>query len=102
MILSFVFLLSCGEKKNEDFVKSYYDDGTIKSELRYKDGKLNGECWWYYQNGKPQLKITYTNDTLNGEAMRWYDNGNIESRYYFSNDQYDGLFESYKIALEYA
>ena len=31
--------------------KAYWDNGKLKSELRYEDGKLNGECVWYDQNG---------------------------------------------------
>ena len=68
LFLTAFLFISCGNSEDGNVVKSYYDDGTLKSELRYKDGKLNGESVWYYSNGKPQMKINYTNDTLNGEA----------------------------------
>lgn len=98
-ILYLLLLVSCGrnDSMKENVVRSYYDNGNVKSELRYKDGKLNGECMWYYQNGKPQMKINYINDTLNGETVSWYENGNMQSRYNVRDDQYEGLFETFNV-----
>ena len=93
----FSFLLtSCNEKT--DAVRAYYENGNIKSELRYKDGKLNGECKWFYSNGKPEMMVHYDMNVLNGEAMRWYENGNEEARFYFKDNQYDSIFESYNVS----
>lgn len=48
----------------EDWVFTYYPDGSIQSETHYEDGVL-AFCWEYYENG------TVSNYTS------WYANGNI-------------------------
>ncbi len=100
-ILSFlviiVVLVSCSDKKEKDVVRSYWDNGNLKSELRYKDGKLNGDCFWYFSNGRPDMKAHYDMNVMEGEVLRWYENGNIQSRYYIKKDQYDSIFESYNV-----
>lgn len=88
-------LFSCKEKDAP--VVSYWDDGVLKSELRYKDGKLDGVCRWYYRNGKPEMEVIYSMDKLNGEATRWYENGNLEEKSYYKDNQYDGVVQEYNV-----
>lgn len=91
-------LISCSDiNKDRDVVKSYYDNGNLKSELRYKDGMLNGECAWYYSNGSIRMKSHYDMNVLSGETIMWYENGNIQSRYFAKNNEYDSVFESYNV-----
>ena len=68
----------------DDGVKrAYWENGKLKSELRYEQGKLNGECVWYDQNGKKQTQAFYHNDTLEGLYQRWHNNGQLaEERWY--------------------
>ena len=98
-ILSIVFcvvLLSCSDK-DKNVVRSYWDNGNLKSELRYKDGMLHGDCSWYFSNGKPDMKAYYNANVMEGEVLRWYENGNLQSRYFIKNDQYDSIFELYNV-----
>ena len=76
LVIIFV-LVSCSGNKDKDVVRSYWGNGKLKSELRYKDGKLNGDCFWYFANGKPDMKVHYNMNTMEGEVLRWYENGNI-------------------------
>lgn len=92
-----ILIVSCSNNADKDIVRSYWENGNLKSELRYKDGKLNGECFWYYYNSKPEMKTTYELGKLNGETVRWYENGNIQSRYFIKDDNYDSIFESYNV-----
>lgn len=57
--------------------KAYWENGKLKSELRYKNDKLNGECVWYYQNGNKMSQGNYVDDVLEGSFMRWHPNGKI-------------------------
>lgn len=95
ILLIINILFSCKEKDAP--VISYWDDGVLKSELRYKDGKLDGVCRWYYRNGKPEMEVTYSMDKLNGEATRWYENGNLEEKSYYKDNQYDGVVQEYNV-----
>ena len=65
ILLIINILFSCKEKDNA--VVSYWPDGSLKSELHYKDGKLDGVCRWYYREGKPELEVTYSMNVLDGE-----------------------------------
>ena len=94
LILICLFFISCSDG---DVVRSYWDNGNLKSELRYNEGLLDGDCCWYYHNGKPEMKAYYNDNVMEGEVLRWYENGNIQSRYYIKNDQYDSIFESYNV-----
>lgn len=96
--MSLAILMSCANvNTDKDVVKSYYDNGKIKSELRYKDGKLNGECAWYYSNGSIRMRSHYDMNVLSGETTMWYENGNIQSRYFCKENEYDSIFESYNV-----
>lgn len=80
---------------SDDVQKAYWDDGTLKSELRYKDGKLNGDCVWYYSNGKKALQAYYKDDLKEGHLMRWYVDGVLEEDCWYKNDQLDSVYRSY-------
>ena len=98
ILMSMIVLVSCDDVgTDKNVVKSYWDNGNIKSELRYHDGMLNGECVWYYSNGNKQMQSHYVMNVLNGETQMWYENGNIQSRYYCKDDKYDSIFESYNV-----
>lgn len=90
-----VLFLSCKEKG--DAVVSYWPNGKVKSELRYKDGKLDGVCKWYYNNGTPSMEAIYSMNVLNGEACRWYENGNVEEKACYKDNKYDGVVEEYNV-----
>ncbi len=96
-VLVLLFVSSCNNDSEKDVVKSYYENGNLKSELRYKEGRLNGKCVWYYPNGKPELSINYVMDTLQGESLRWYENGYMQSRCFYKDNEYDSIFESYNV-----
>ncbi len=94
--LLFILLLSCADK--DDAVKSYWDNGNLKSELRYEEGKLNGLCRWYYNNGKPEMEVIYDMNVLEGPGKRWHENGNIESVFYYKNNVFDSIVEWYNVS----
>ena len=62
--LTVVLMVSCD--RHVQIKKDYWENGNLKSELRYEDGALNGRSIWYMVNGKPQIEVTYKNDTMNG------------------------------------
>ena len=75
LLVSMSFFAAC----NHGVEKAYWENGNLKSELRYVDGKLNGECVWYFTNGQKSLQAIYKDDVLEGHLMRWHANGQIES-----------------------
>jgi hypothetical protein len=49
----------------------YYDNGVLKDECVYKDGKLNGPCKRYYQNGKLWEELNYIDNKENGREKEY-------------------------------
>ena len=45
-------------------VKEYYDNGKIKKETNYKDGKKNGSWTLYWENGQLQRQTKWVNGKL--------------------------------------
>jgi antitoxin component YwqK of YwqJK toxin-antitoxin module len=64
----------------------FYEDGSVKQEGTYKDGKLHGKWVAYDTNGKKQSMATYTEGNKTGKWFFWtadkltevdYDNNQI-------------------------
>lgn len=92
----FLFMaLSVFVSCSDNIQKSYWDDGTLKSELRYKDGKLDGECVWYYSNGQKVLQAFYKDDLKEGHALRWYVDGVLQEDCWYKQDKLDSVYRSY-------
>jgi len=76
-------------------VKNYYDDGEIKSEARYKDGKLNGSIKEYYANGNLKREWNYKDGQLDGLDKSYFENGDIWIEKNYKNGKLNGLRKAY-------
>lgn len=92
-LLVLLFAASCGEggqpssreggeaSSCDDSVQyTYWDNGKLKSELRYADGQLNGECRWYYENGQLFKDGQYANGMMDGSWLVFYPDGSLAAR----------------------
>ena len=52
--------------------KEYYENGIIKEEISYKDGKLNGVSKEYYENGSLKSESTFKDGVLDGKVIEYY------------------------------
>ena len=75
--------------------REYWDNGKLKSELRYANGRLNGECLWYDRSGTPQVKANYRDDTLEGPYQRWHLNGQLSEEGWYKHGLRDSICRSY-------
>ena len=74
--LTFLFLFSDFLYGAEPEVyKEYWDNGKLKKETHFKNGKEEGIVSVWYKNGKIQTKGHYKNGKLNGLLYTWYKNG---------------------------
>jgi len=61
---------------------TWYETGQIKEEIQYRDGKRNGLTIDYYPNGVKQREIMYeNNEFVRQSVVTWHDNGKIRSKY---------------------
>lgn len=88
-----LFLASCGD----DVKKEYWENGNIKSELRYEGEKLNGVCTWYLPNGKPQMEVCYRDNQMNGLLRRWHENGNLMEECWYRDGVQDSVSKVYSL-----
>ena len=54
---------------------TYYENGQIKKEENYKDGKKDGKWTDWFDNGQIQFEINYKDGKLHGSVTSWYKNG---------------------------
>lgn len=57
------------------YYKEYYEDGTLKRQLNYKEGKKSGKGVLYYPSGKMESEFTFSYNVLQGDFIRYHDNG---------------------------
>jgi antitoxin component YwqK of YwqJK toxin-antitoxin module len=64
--------------------KYWYENGARKEKTRYYNGKKNGLSISWYKTGQQKHEVTYWNGTMNGLYTEWYPNGHVKmSGYYF-------------------
>ena len=91
-------LLLSGLASCKDSVrKSYWENGNIKSELRYEGDSLNGRCVWYFPNGKPQMEVNYRKNKMDGLLKRWYENGHLMEECWYKDGAQDSLCRNYSL-----
>ena len=95
--LNFIFWIYGSFNNNlnkmvEDGVlKEYYDNGNIKLEYNYNNGKKHGVQKKWFENKQIAINYNYKNGKLDGIQKKWYKNGNIKSQINYYNDILDGI-----------
>ncbi len=83
------------DQKPSSVKKSYYDDGTLKSELPIENGKANGIAKNYYPSGKLHSKIHYS-DGNKSKTIWYYRSGQKYQVTPYKNGQIDGTRKFYR------
>ncbi len=84
----------------------YRDDGKIKSEVNYVQGKEEGPYISYYDNGEKRLMVNYKYGQKDGLQKIFYDNGTVGSEVKYINGRREGVMtewdkEGYKTSEVY-
>ena len=64
---SFVYILNLQKMIltiKDGTYKTYYEDGTIKSQTTYKNNQLDGKCIYYNIKGEPEEIVLYNNGNI--------------------------------------
>lgn len=59
-------------------VKRYYENGKLRGEATYKNGKKNGIVKWYHKNGNLRGEITYRDGKEEGSERWYHENGDLD------------------------
>lgn len=75
--------------------KEYYDNGKLKAEIPYKNGKVEGVVKEYYENGNLRIEIPFKDGKQEGISKLYYENGNILGEKLFKNGKVEGIAKTY-------
>lgn len=114
IIITSLVALSCSENrvlKNQTSIKEnlivykenlfsgivfdVYENGQLKEEGLYKNGKKEGLHQEWYQNGQSKFKKNYIDGKQNGLTISWNKNGGIRSESNYKNGKLDGLWQMF-------
>src|ERR1035437_11111449 len=62
-------------------LKSYYDNGKLKSEENFVSGKIDSVCNYYFETGILKEKINFRNGARQGEYYLYYPDGVLKEFY---------------------
>ena len=68
-----------------------YENGNKKSELNFKNHRMNGLCTSWYENGNKTFEGNFKNGRPDGFLTIWHENGQKKSEENYKNGDRDGL-----------
>jgi antitoxin component YwqK of YwqJK toxin-antitoxin module len=78
---------------DDGLMKEYYNNGNIKLEYNFKNGKKNGVQKKWFDNNQISIIYNYNNGNLTGLQKKWYKNGQIKSEMNYYNNILDGIYK---------
>jgi len=91
-------VLFLNNKPFKGILLSYHENGTKKSEIRYKKGKKYGMEKKWYKDGKIRMERQYYNGIKINIHKGWWENEKLKYRYVFDNNgRYNGKVEEWYI-----
>ena len=81
-----------GELLNGDIL-SYYENGKLRSEGNYKEGKKEGVWKEWYENGQLDEIINYKDGKRDGLRKVWYENGELEHKGNYDEGKKEGVWK---------
>lgn len=85
----------------DGLVKSYYDDGKLKSEIIFTNNVREGEAKFYYENGKIKEERNYNNGKVEGLVKKYNKEGKLEEVFNIENGRRQGPTSLYDSAGVY-
>jgi len=75
--------------------REYYENGQIKEEGTYENGKPEGLFKRYYQNGQLEVEWFVKNEKTEGLFKVYHENGQLQSEAIYKEGMPDGPFKEY-------
>ena len=83
-------------KKLEGLVQHYYKDGSLASEITYKDKKRHGYAKGYYPDGSLQGEFNYAEGELHGINKIYYQGAGVFRETPYTMGKMDGIQKQYR------
>ena len=81
--------------KQNGIVKEYDKNGTLRVETKFKDGKQDGIRKEYSEQGHLIVESTFSNDKQHGITKAFYEQGKLKAEAEFNNGVVDGFSRQY-------
>jgi len=72
---------------------SFYDDGSKKEEIPYKEGEIHGSVKEYHRNGKLKSVKIFRSGKQEGTALQYFPDGHLKMRQDWQNNMRNGPME---------
>ena len=66
---------------------SYYENGQIKKEGNFKDGKEDGKWTYYYENGQIKEEVNFKNGEQDGKWTYYYEDGTLQKEEIYKDEE---------------
>lgn len=86
--------------KKNGLVKTRRKNGTLLSEINFKDGKMHGISKSYYPDGTTHFIYPYNNGVLEGDLLWYYRNGKLYKTTPYINGKIEGTAKTFNQAGE--
>lgn len=74
-------------------INEYFEDGTLKEEINYNNGKKHGIQKKFKRDGEISGIVSFNNGELHGRCESYYSDGTLSKVENYKNDLHHGLFE---------
>ncbi len=85
----------------EGLIKSFYDNGKLKSEINYSNNVREGEAKFYYENGNIKEERNYVNGKVDGLVKKYNKEGKLEEVFNIEDGKREGPKSLYDSAGVY-
>lgn len=75
--------------------REYYEDGSLFSEISFRDGQIVGVSRFFHENGQLMRQTHYCHGRPHGPHITYFDDGQIDSRGYYYQGEMTGRWVYY-------
>lgn len=93
--LIILLIVSINLTAQNGIIKSYYGPKQLRAKLSFANDVLDGTCYWYFENGNLKSEKTYSNGKLHGLVKEFQESGLPSEEYYVNYGIKDGIYKSY-------
>ena len=84
------------EPVNDNVVRQYWPDKSLKVEVPYENKKKHGIARTYYRGGKIRVETTYKEGIIHGISKFYFENGRVYRQTPYVNGDIHGVVEKFR------
>lgn len=92
-IFLFIAIIWCSvlyPQAQDGLIKNYYPNGNVESEINFNNNIREGEAKFYYEDGALKEERLYINGRVEGLVKNYYTNGNLKELINIENGKREG------------